>query len=214
MIRSDQILKTVEMIQKEHLDVRTVTMGISLLDCRASDAETTAQNIEDKIRRLAGNFVETCDRFGSKYGIPVVNKRISVTPVAHVGAGFSADGFVRLAKALDHAASEVGIDIIGGFSANVEKGISKGDAALIEAIPEALATTGKVCSSINAGSTRHGLNMDAVALLGPDRAGSGRSQQGSERFRRRQVCGLFKPARRQSIYGRSDSRSRRAGSSD
>lgn len=166
MIRSDQILKTVEMIQKENLDVRTVTLGISLLDCRASDAATTARNIEDKIRRLAGTFVETCDRFGSKYGIPVVNKRISVTPVAHVGAGFSPDGFVQLARALDRAAAEVGIDIIGGFSANVEKGISNGDAALIAAIPEALATTGKVCSSINAGSTRHGLNMDAVALLG------------------------------------------------
>ena len=110
--------------------------------------------------------METCDRIGAKYGVPVVNKRISVTPIAHVGAGFSADGFVLLAKALDDAASEVGIDIIGGFSANVEKGISRGDSALIDAIPEALATTKKVCSSINAASTRHGMNMDAVARLG------------------------------------------------
>jgi uncharacterized protein (UPF0210 family) len=166
MIRSDQILKTVEMIQKENLDVRAVTMGISLLDCRTSDAETTAQNIEDKIKQLAGNFVETCDRIGSKYGVPVVNKRISVTPMAHVGSGFSPAGFVLLAKALDRAAAEVGIDIIGGFSANVEKGMNQGDASLIASIPEALATTSKVCSSINAGSTRYGLNMDAVALLG------------------------------------------------
>ncbi|MBN2162247.1 MAG: PFL family protein [Pontiellaceae bacterium] len=165
-MRSDQILKTVEMIQKENLDVRTVTMGISLLDCRTYDAAGTARNIEDKIRRLAGSFVDTCNRFGSKYGIPVVNKRISVTPIAHIGAGFNAAGFVELAKALESAAAEVGIDIIGGFSANVEKGIGLGDAALIEAVPEALAVTGKVCSSINAGSTRHGLNMDAVALLG------------------------------------------------
>ncbi|HEY5654015.1 MAG TPA: PFL family protein [Pontiella sp.] len=166
MIRSDQILNTVEMIQKENLDVRAVTMGISLLDCRTGDAEGTAQNIIDKIRRLAGTFVETCDRIGGMYGVPVVNKRISVTPIAHVGAGFSRDGFVALAKALDYAAAEVGIDIIGGYSANVEKGISQGDASLIAAVPEALAVTSKVCSSINAGSTRHGLNMDAVAVLG------------------------------------------------
>jgi uncharacterized protein (UPF0210 family) len=166
MIRSDQILKTVEMIQKENLDVRAVTMGISLLDCRTSDASTTAQNIEDKIKRLAGGFVATCEQVGRKYGVPVVNKRISVTPVAHVGAGFDRDGFVLLAKALDNAAAEVGIDIIGGYSANVEKGIGLGDRSLIAAVPEALASTSKVCSSINAGSTRHGLNMDAVALLG------------------------------------------------
>ncbi|MDF7808552.1 PFL family protein [Pontiellaceae bacterium B12219] len=166
MIRSDQILKTVEMIQKEHLDVRAVTMGICLLDCRTGDAESTALKIREKIRTLAGDFVATCDRIGGKYGVPVVNKRISVTPIAHVGAGFSCDGFIRLAKALDEAATEVGIDIIGGFSANVEKGINLGDMNLIRAVPEALAVTGKVCSSINAGSTRHGLNMDAVALLG------------------------------------------------
>ncbi|WP_372798941.1 DUF711 family protein, partial [Pontiella sp.] len=166
MIRSDQILKTVDMIQKENLDVRAVTMGISLMDCRTGDAETTAQKIQDKIRLLAGNFVETCDRIGGMYGVPVVNKRISVTPVAHVGAGFSRDGFVRLARALDEAATEVGIDIIGGYSANVEKGINQGDMNLIRAVPEALAVTSRVCSSINAGSTRHGLNMDAVAMLG------------------------------------------------
>lgn len=166
MIRSDQIINTVDMIQKENLDVRAVTMGISLLDCRTGDPETTAQKIEEKIKFLAGDFVATCDRFGGKYGVPVVNKRISVTPIAHIGAGFDRDGFLRLAKALDHAATEVGIDIIGGYSANVEKGIGQGDMNLIRAVPEALATTGKVCSSINAGSTRHGLNMDAVALLG------------------------------------------------
>lgn len=166
MIRADQILKTVEMVQKENLDVRAVTMGITLLDCRADDAETTALRIEEKIKMLAGNFVETCDRIGDMYGVPVVNKRISVTPMAHVGAGFSKADFVRLAQALDNAATAVGIDIIGGFSANVEKGISKGDRALIESIPEALACTSKVCSSINVGSIRHGLNMDAVAMLG------------------------------------------------
>lgn len=166
MIRSDQIMKTVEMIQKENLDVRTVTLGISLLDCRREHAAATAQAVEDKIRRLAGHFVDTCNRIGSKYGVPVVNKRIAVTPMANVGAGFSRDDFVLLARSLDRAAGEVGIDIIGGFSANVEKGIGLGAAGLIEAVPEALAGTERVCSSINAGSTRHGLNMDAVALLG------------------------------------------------
>jgi uncharacterized protein (UPF0210 family) len=166
MIRSDQILKTVEMIQKENLDVRAVTMGISLLDCRADSAKATAHNIEDKIKRFAGTFVETCDRIGGKFGVPVVNKRIAVTPVAHIGAGFDQAGFVLLAHALDRAADAVGIDIIGGFSANVEKGVGQGDASLIAAVPESLASTSKVCSSINAASTRHGLNMDAVALLG------------------------------------------------
>ncbi len=166
MIRSDQIIKTVEMIQKENLDVRAVTMGINLLDCRTGDAEGTAAKIVEKIKTLAGNFVETCNLIGEKYGVPVVNKRISVTPIAHVGAGFDAAGFVLLAKALDEAAMAVGIDIIGGYSANVEKGMSKGDLALIESIPEALAVTSKVCSSINCGSIRHGLNMDAVAMLG------------------------------------------------
>ena len=166
MIRSDQILKTVEMIQKENLDVRAVTMGISLLDCRTGDAVSTAQKIRNKIRLLAGSFVETCNGIGSKYGVPVVNKRISVTPIAHVGAGFTRDEFVLLARALDQAAADVGIDIIGGFSANVEKGVSQGDMNLIASVPEALASTAKVCSSINAGSTRHGLNMDAVSMLG------------------------------------------------
>ncbi len=166
MIQSDQIIKTVKMIQKENLDVRAVTMGISLMDCRTGDAASTSENIVDKIRLLAGDLVETCDRIGSMYGVPVVNKRISVTPMAHVGAGFSRDGFVQLARALDRGAEEVGVDIIGGYSANVEKGISRGDANLIAAVPEALAGTTKVCSSINAASTRHGMNMDAVALLG------------------------------------------------
>jgi uncharacterized protein (UPF0210 family) len=166
MIRSDQILKTVEMIQKEHLDVRAVTMGISLLDCRAENAEKTAHRIEAKIKEQAGTLVETCDRIGGKYGVPVVNKRVSITPIAHVGAGFSKAGFLLLAQALDRAAEAVGIDIIGGYSANVEKGFNQGDRELIASIPEALSSTRRVCASINAASTRHGMNMDAVALLG------------------------------------------------
>ncbi len=166
MMRSDQILKTAEMIQKENLDVRTVTMGINLLDCRRTSVKETCEAIEFKINRLAGNFVELCDKIGGRHGVPVVNKRISVTPISHIGAGFDKKGFSSLAKALDSAAERVGIDLIGGFSANVEKGMSEGDKVFIDAIPDALATTKKVCGSVNAASTKSGINMDGVLLLG------------------------------------------------
>ncbi|WP_457572716.1 DUF711 family protein [Desulfolithobacter sp.] len=166
MIRSDQILATVDMIQKENLDVRAVTMGIDLHDCRSSDAGTTCQRIREKICRYAGDLVPTCEKIARKYGIPVVNKRIAVTPIGSIGAGYTQEEFVLLAKALDEAASEVGIDFLGGFSANVENGMSGGARELILAIPEALSTTSKVCASINAGSSKYGINMDAVAMLG------------------------------------------------
>lgn len=166
MLRSDQILSTVEMIQKENLDVRTVTMGISLLDCRGGDVEETCRRIEDKIISYAGNFVATCDTISKKYGIPVVNKRIAVTPIAFVGAGFYRDDFIRIAQSLDRAATAVGIDILGGFSAQVEKGMTTTDKEFIASIPEALAVTEKVCASINIATTQKGINMDAVAMMG------------------------------------------------
>lgn len=166
MLRSDQILATVEMIQKENLDVRTVTMGINLLDCRGGSVEETCANIENKITGYAGNFVATCNDISRNLGIPVVNKRISVTPIAFVGSGFDAAGFVELAKSLDRAASDVGIDIIGGFSAQVEKGLTATDREYIKSIPEALASTEKVCASINIGTTQKGINMDALAMMG------------------------------------------------
>ena len=165
-MRSEEILKTVEMIQKENLDVRAVTMGISLLDCHRADVESTCQAIIEKITRHAGNLVRICERISGEYGVPVVNKRISVTPIAHVGAGFDANGFVKIAKSLDEAAEQVGIDILGGFSADVANGMTSYDRELIASIPEALINTKKVCSSVNVGSTRSGINMDAVALLG------------------------------------------------
>ncbi len=165
-MRSDEILKTVEMIQKENLDVRAVTMGISLLDCHRADVSRTCEAIVEKITRHAGKLVETCEAISTEYAVPVVNKRISVTPIAHVGAGFNADGFVEIARALDLAATKVGVDILGGFSADVANGITSGDNELFKAIPEALACTQKVCSSVNVGSTRSGINMDAVAMLG------------------------------------------------
>jgi uncharacterized protein (UPF0210 family) len=165
-MRSEEILKTVEMIQKENLDVRAVTMGISLLDCHRADADQTCEAILSKITRCAGSLVETCNQISREYGIPVVNKRISVTPIAHVGAGFDAQGFVKIAKALDLAAAKVGVDILGGFSADVANGFTSGDRELIKSIPEALCSTQKVCSSVNVGSTRSGINMDAVAMMG------------------------------------------------
>lgn len=166
MLRSEQILATVEMIQKENLDVRTVTMGINLLDCRGSDIEETCRRIEEKIVHYAGDFVVTCDSLSKKYGIPVVNKRISVTPIAIVGAGFKRDDFVKIAQTLDKTATAVGIDILGGFSAQVEKGMTETDREFIASIPDAIAATEKVCSSINIGSTQKGVNMDALAMMG------------------------------------------------
>ena len=166
MMRSDEILATVDMIQKEHLDVRTVTLGIDLLDCRRTGVEDTCNAVRAKIAGYAGKLVPVCNVLSETYGIPVVNKRLAVTPMAHVGAGFDRAGFLALAQAMECAADEAGIDFIGGFSANVENGMTRGGRGLIEALPEALAGTRKVCASVNVGSTRHGVNMDAVVLLG------------------------------------------------
>ncbi len=167
MLRSDQILATVEMIQKENLDVRTVTMGINLLDCRASSIGQTCRNIEDRISERAGKFVETCNFVSRKLGIPVVNKRISITPISFVGAGFTRDDFVALAISLDRAAAGVGVDILGGFSAQVEKGLTMTDREYIHSLPEALRVSETVCASINIASSQKGINMDALAMLGP-----------------------------------------------
>jgi len=166
MLSSENILATVEMIQKENLDVRTVTMGINLLDCRGGSARATCERIREKIARRAGRLVETCNAASEKFGIPVVNKRISVTPIAFVGAGFKRDDFVAIAETLDRAAAEVGVDILGGFSAQVEKGMTASDRELIAAIPEAIATTAKICSSVNIASSQKGINMDALAMMG------------------------------------------------
>jgi uncharacterized protein (UPF0210 family) len=166
MLRSDEILNTVDMIQKENLDVRTVTMGISLLDCHRADVASTCQAIKDKIQRHAADLVATCETISGEYAIPVVNKRFAVTPIAYVGAGFDRAGFVEIATALDEAAAAVGVDFLGGFSADVANGMTDGDRQLIAAIPQALTGTRKVCGSVNVGSTRYGINMDAVVLMG------------------------------------------------
>jgi uncharacterized protein (UPF0210 family) len=166
MLTDREIIATLEMLKNENLDVRTVTLGISLFDCASHNVDRFIANSRTKIARLAGNLVNICDEVGLRYGIPVVNKRIAVSPIAVAACGFSAEGMCKIAKALDDAASELRIDFIGGFSALVEKGFTKGDLALIEAIPEALAKTTRVCSSINVASTHAGINMDAVALMG------------------------------------------------
>jgi uncharacterized protein (UPF0210 family) len=166
MLTEREILSTLEMVQNEHLDVRTVTMGINLLDCASHDLKRFKDNIMFKISDLAGNLVRACNRIGDKYGIPVVNKRISVSPIAVAAAPFSSSQMIDVARTLNQAATAVNVDFIGGFTALVEKGIAKGDRALIDAIPEALAETERVCASINVASTRAGINMDAVYLMG------------------------------------------------
>ena len=166
MLTDREIISTLEMLQNEHLDVRTITLGINLLDCASHDLNRLRDNIFNKISTLAGSLVSVCERVGEKYGIPVVNKRISVSPIAVVAGPFSSSQMIEIAHTLNKAAEEVGVDFIGGFTALVEKGIAKSDRALIDAIPEALAGTERVCASVNVASTRAGINMDAVYLLG------------------------------------------------
>ena len=159
------ILETIEMIRSENLDIRTITMGISLLNCADSDIKKSCDKVYDKICTLAEDLVPTGEKIAAKYGIPIVNKRISVTPIAMLAAVSGGDP-VEYAKTLDRAAQTVGIDFIGGYSALVQKGFSAGDKELIESIPQALAETKLVCSSINVGSTKAGINMDAVKMMG------------------------------------------------
>jgi uncharacterized protein (UPF0210 family) len=166
MLTDSEIISTLEMLENEHLDVRTVTLGINLLDCAGDDQAKVNNKILSKITHLAEKLVPVCDRIGQKYGIPVVNKRIAVSPIAVVGAALDSSQLVQVAKILNHAAREVNVDFIGGFSALVQKGIARGDRALIEAIPLALAGTERVCASVNVASTKAGINMDAVLLMG------------------------------------------------
>ncbi|MBR2714807.1 MAG: PFL family protein [Ruminococcus sp.] len=166
MIETKDILETINMIENEHLDVRTVTMGISLLDCIDSDIDKACDKIYDKICRYAKDLVKTAENISSEYGIPIINKRIAVTPIAMLASVCQTQKITKFAKTLDKAANELGVDFIGGYSALVEKGFASGDYALIESIPEALSITDKVCSSVNIGSTKAGINMDAVKMMG------------------------------------------------
>lgn len=166
MLNINDILETVNMIKQENLDIRTITMGISLLDCISDDQKRLETKIYDKITKSAKNLVATANELEATYGIPIINKRVSVTPISLVGAGCDVDGYVRLASVLEKAANEIGINFIGGFGALVQKGMTNGAKNLIDSIPVALSQTTKVCSSINVASTKAGINMDAVKLMG------------------------------------------------
>ena len=166
MLNSKDILSTIRMIDQQHLDVRTITMGISLLDCCDPDPDAACRKIYDKIATSAQHLVRTGQDIETEFGIPIVNKRISVTPMALVAGASRTDDYLPFAQAMDRAAKAVGVNFIGGFSALVQKGMTEGDRKLISAIPEALAATDVVCASVNVGSTKAGINMDAVRLMG------------------------------------------------
>ncbi len=166
ILNHSDIMQTVNMISQQHLDIRTITMGISLLDCADPDPRVCANKIYDKICRCAQNLVPTGCRIEKELGIPIVNKRISITPMALVAGACQTEDFAPFAVAMDRAGKECGVDFIGGFSALVQKGMTSGDRRLIESIPEALATTDIVCSSVNIGSTKAGINMEAVRRMG------------------------------------------------
>ena len=166
MATLNNIFDTIRMIDKEHLDIRTITMGISLLDCASESAERSIARIYEKITRRAEDLVKVGSQIEKEFGIPIVNKRISVTPVSMVAGSSDAKDYTAFAKVLDRAGKTCGVDFVGGFSALVQKGFTSGDRILLQSIPEALAQTDIVCSSVNVGSTRAGINMDAVAMMG------------------------------------------------
>ncbi len=166
MLNTNDILETIRMIETEHLDIRTITMGISLLDCASDDPAVLAERIYRKVTEKAKHLVRVGEELEKEFGIPIVNKRVSVTPLSIVGAGLSSDGFLQAAKALDRAADTLGINFIGGYTALVQKGATGAELALIDSIPEALASTECVCASVNAASTKAGLNMDVIARMG------------------------------------------------
>ena len=168
MININEVIETNLMIEKENLDVRTITVGISLLDCAGDTVGEVCAKIKEKIVRVAGKLAETAENIAMEYGVPIVNKRISVTPISLVGASAckTPQDYVQIAETLDEAAGAVGVNFLGGYSAIVSKGMTHSDRLLIESIPEALAKTERVCSSVNVGSTKTGINMDAVRLMG------------------------------------------------
>ncbi|MBS4804158.1 MAG: PFL family protein [Clostridium sp.] len=165
-MNSNNILETIKMIEEEKLDIRTITMGISLLDCIDSDGDKAREKIYNKIVSSAKDLVKVGKEIENEFGIPIVNKRVSVTPISIIAGATDEENYVKFAETLDKAAETLGVDFIGGFSALVQKGYTKGDKILIESIPEALAKTSKVCSSVNVGSSRSGINMDAVRHMG------------------------------------------------
>lgn len=166
MINKNEVIETFQMIKEQNLDVRTITLGLSLLDCISDNMDILCNNIYDKITKTAENLTLVAQDIENEFGIPIINKRISVTPISLIGASLKTDNYLKIAQTLDNAAKNVGVDFIGGFSALVQKGFTNSDLVLINSIPQALKETDIVCSSINVASTRYGINMDAVKLLG------------------------------------------------
>ncbi len=166
MLRTEEILSTIQMLHGEHLDVRTVTLALNLDDCAAISMDYMCRKVRDKITARASRLVDVCDRVGGKYGIPVTNKRLAISPASHLLAGHGHAAAVQLARTLDASAAACGVDLVGGFTALVHKGMSPGDAVVIEALPEVLSKTRRVCSSVNVASRKAGINMDAVYLVG------------------------------------------------
>lgn len=166
MIHPEEVMETLNMLQSQKLDIRTITMGISLRGCSGGSVHDVGRKIFDRIVNKAERLVKVGEDIEREYGIPIVNKRVSVTPIALIAEGFSPDEMVVLGKYVDRAAEEVGVNFIGGFSALVHKGFTQGDLALIHAIPRTLAGTERVCASVNVGTTKAGINMDAVSLMG------------------------------------------------
>lgn len=210
MIETDNILETINMIKLYNLDIRTVTLAISLRDCISDDVDKVCENIYNKIKKYAKNLVEYVDELADEYSIPIINKRIAVTPISFIGESCKNPDYVKIAKTLDKAAQEVGVNFVGGFSALVEKGCTKGDELLIESIPEAMASTERLCSSINLASSKAGINMDAVlkmstiikkaAELTADRDGIGAAKlvvfcnvPGDNPFMAGAFCGMGEP---------------------
>ncbi len=166
MLRTDEVLSTIRMLHAEHLDVRAVTLALNLNDCAGSNPDQLVKKVHNKILRYAGRLVEICDRVGAKYGIPVTNKRIAISPASNLLAGHGVSCALELGKCLDDAAKECRVDLVGGFTALVQKGISAGDRVLLDALPDVLSQTERVCASVNAASRKAGINMDALRALG------------------------------------------------
>jgi uncharacterized protein (UPF0210 family) len=166
MFRTEEILSTIQMLHAEHLDVRTVTLGLNIDDCASSSMETVCRKLHDKILSRAGHLVEACDHVGRKYGIPVVNKRLAISPASHLLAGHGQTAAVAVARTLDEAAAACRIDLVGGFTALVQKGVTPSDAVVMSSLPQVLSETQRVCASVNVATRKAGINMDAVAEMG------------------------------------------------
>jgi len=166
MYRSDDILHTVRMLQEENLDLRTITMGINLLDSADHDIKRVTKAVRAKIKRKAGNLVRICDQISTQYGVPIINKRLAISPASWLIEGHAPEDALALAEALDQAAQEVQVDLVGGFTALVHKGMTPGERLLIESLPQVLSRTSRLCASVNVGTTKAGMNVDAILLVG------------------------------------------------